>query len=720
MTLTSPSAMRASRILLPLLLTAAPPALPAAGDLWRSEGLDAPIVQGVFSADGSTLAVRTADGRIVVRDLGGARDAFAFSNPPYPVAALSLSANGAQAAWGDYRGNLYRWSTAAGLRQTAVGGAALGAVGQTADGAEIVVAGDGSAHAFLRASDLAVVHSQSTGIEQVHALALDATAATVFTGDHSGQVQRIARSGTQYSTSSRKVSNVGIRGLLLAPGSGGPLLCWDQDGRLRFLSPANMAEQASLNIGAVPVRSAAHNGAGILFLGLADGAILSVNLDTRTVSRGAELDAAVVGLHALNDGTLLALTEHGALHAVGGPAPGPLLEPPLRGRLAAAGLSLATGIGTLDTDMGAFRLRLADGAAQPEEAGAAGRPLAGAVLRRPQGPVVVRLTLEAGGLSLVADPAAACAPMAIGDWTPVALAAALWSPRLALMSGDGALQIRILEGGELRLERAVAADPSALWTAVRFLDLDRAVLQTGPRAARMVRLGDGAVVRFALPATARLDCAGFSLPANLLVFADAGRLYTLAPGLSEPVLRYTASAAQPILALELPPDRPEARIWTPSALVRLALPDGTVLGSQAHAAPLAGVMVAPDGPFALTLGSAGGLALTQIAGDPLVKAFPQLRPAAAGGMDTPAFGRLRASHGAWLEHEPFGWGYVYPEPPGPWFWFIITGGWLAGGDAWFPYLYSMRGEEWVFTLMPDHPYPWVYAFGSGEWRVFGP
>ena len=128
-------------------------------------------------------------------------------------------------------------------------------------------------------------------------------------------------------------------------------------------------------------------------------------------------------------------------------------------------------------------------------------------------------------------------------------------------------------------------------------------------------------------------------------------------------------------------------------------------------------MPAKDGPFALLVTEAGDLMLEKVPFSPLDPVFPGLAPAVGGGMKTDYFGNIQAAYGSWISHQPYGWAKVSGQGIN-WFWFANEG-WLAGGADYHPYMYSMDRNSWYYCLMPLYDTPWIFDYGTMEWRKFG-
>lgn len=126
---------------------------------------------------------------------------------------------------------------------------------------------------------------------------------------------------------------------------------------------------------------------------------------------------------------------------------------------------------------------------------------------------------------------------------------------------------------------------------------------------------------------------------------------------------------------------------------------------------------APDGPFELRMNPAGSLVFQRIETDPAFLAWPNLRPADGGGMESGYFGNIRAIRHPWFYQREFGWGYVSASQDMNYFRFPGEG-WLAGNARLGAYLYSYGNDNWIYTLIPDFSSDWIYDFAQGQWRRF--
>jgi hypothetical protein len=134
-------------------------------------------------------------------------------------------------------------------------------------------------------------------------------------------------------------------------------------------------------------------------------------------------------------------------------------------------------------------------------------------------------------------------------------------------------------------------------------------------------------------------------------------------------------------------------------------------------APAPTQVAAPDGPFELRMNPAGSLAFYRIESDPAVLAWPDLRPADGGGMESGYFGNIRAIRNPWILQREFGWGTFSASQDMNYFRFPGEG-WLAGNAQLGSYLYSYNRDNWIYTLIPDFPSDWIYDFAARQWRRF--
>jgi hypothetical protein len=678
--------------------------------LWRAGSVNGRVEEAVFSRDGARVALRTADGRVLIRDRDGSTDARVFSSRPFAPARVAMSADGSRVVWSDYSGRVSRWSAADGAIERQLQDCAVFGLGVGEGDGSIIAAGDGAHLYWLTGSGLTTQTSRDLYLEQARTLAMDAAGDLIVVGDHSGRLVRFARFGSGYSIRSTRVAETGIQAIWLAGGTDGAIAVLDDSGLLRVLDGDKMDARGEAAFAPATLLCARADPANArLLLGMADGSVRALATDTLDISPPlAELGEAVVGLGIDPAGAILAATASGRIGAVDALA----ADAPAPGAVTRVAARLRAGDALLQTTTGNRRLALADGTGMPDpEADEAIRVdaawLGGAAPRR------LELLLSGDAMQLVVADAGATGPQPLSlDGSPSRVAAGVWTPLAALMGADGRIEVYRLGNGEWELLYSLDADPAQVWSELRFVERDAYLLAHGTRGALVLDLASGVATAFAGGAGHILSTAAWSAADQALWFGDGDELLRIPVGGNPQPVVATPDGA-PVLAIR-PAHDGHLDVWTATAQLRIE--DGAIAAAYAAPdSPLRTVHPLADGPFVLGVAESGGMALERRAGAPLLAAFPALVPLAGGGMDTGPFGRIRAALGGWMDHAAYGWGFAQAGQGTDWYWFGGAG-WLAGGERLHPYLYSARSESWLLGLAQDFDSGWIFDYRQHAWR----
>lgn len=460
--------------------------------VWESEAWNGRIEEAVFDAAADRVACRLADGRVVIREWSGGGAARAFSTGPYAVTAIAISGDGERVVWGDTSGRLHRWAPGAEpasvkLEDSALTGLAMDPVGMVAGAAS-----SGTKAWFREVEGLEPEATRKLYLEQVRAFASDPTGTIFLAADHQGRLQRVAVDSSLSKTGS--LSGIGARGATCADSADVTWLCWDEAGTLFFLDDS-LDTLATLDLGNSPVTAHFYDSDNDrLLLGFRDGRLLTILLGARElVEEPLEIfNEPVVGLGGQPDGTLLAVTESGRILASQGNAFEPLCEPIFNGHLLRAHASLRAGVATVVTDSAPGLLSLADGSRRSDAEQAAGIVLDSAIFHGRQGSGPVELVLDPDTLAIQVEGDILSEPYPLDDyWTPTRIAAAAWSPQIALMSADG--EIRVLDQTSTGLSEIsqYGAEPPYLWGDLEFTANASGVRRLESADAASFRAPDG-------------------------------------------------------------------------------------------------------------------------------------------------------------------------------------------------------------------------------------
>lgn len=438
--------------------------------IWEREALNGQIAQAVISEDGRQVAYQFIDGRVLLRSLADSEPAVMHSSAPYALTQLALSADGSVAVWADTSGRLHRYTKAEGLQSVQLGEAALTGFALGSDTGLVCVAGDGTTAWLRTQANLGSQATRNLEIEQVCAIAADATGDSFALIDHAGNLRKISADSS--ALTSRQLTTQTPQGMRHVDMAGIEWLVWDAEGVVHFLDtsfkPVESRQTGWLAISACYVDRRAQS----ILLGNRSGGIYTIDAGGSGLSelqQVAALPTAVIGLGANADGDWIAITAQGAHYRNGAAGFELVAAPSVLGSITQLHANLLTGVGSIVTQSGGWAVDLATGDSQPLPVPEAQLLLDTVLFEGLQGRGRVYLLMDSATHTLQLQGATLLRSYPIdSDWTPCKLLAASWHPRIALIAATGATRI-LEEQADGWVELARTTSTGMLdWDAYRF------------------------------------------------------------------------------------------------------------------------------------------------------------------------------------------------------------------------------------------------------------
>lgn len=307
----------------------------------------------------------------------------------------------------------------------------------------------------------------------------------------------------------------------------------------------------------------------------------------------------------------------------------------------------------------------------------------------------------------------------------------LWSGQavrgsLRMRSGEIAVVTDRGEGSKWKMVNG--AKESVAVQGLRLLDVAYLRLADGPHLGKLQLDGEGVLLSFASSSLPSWRPAGWT-PTFMASAAHQPLLAVQSGNGRLLVLERDSASWVPYAEMEAAP----GSLWRGPRFVeddqwviqsngeeqrRLHLATGMVETVPVADTKVGLTVEAPDGPFAMEMGSAGSLRLRRDEGSAMVRAYPELAPVEDGGMATGYFGRILETRGNYCYHAVYGWGAVSPYAGGALHWFPAEG-WLAAAPDWGSYAFSMTSNNWVMFLANEWETDWLYDFEGARWRRIG-